>query len=136
MLGIIRSIIKSIMRRLAIRYIFIGFFVVLGGFIIISNNIYDATRNKAPSISDNITYSITDDFILVGCEVKYTDSLDHVKVYYNDQVVKMDYATRPDAQGKKRDRYTAKLPKDADNYEITIIATDKQGDTDTYIVEK
>lgn len=122
-------------RRFKVNLVITILLLTFVGTLFVVDRIYNATRSKSPTISD-VSYSKQADFILIGCEVKSLDKIDYVNVNYNNKFVEMSYATRVDAQGGNRDRYTVKIPLDAENYEIKIIASDQQGDTDTHIIEK
>lgn len=98
------------------------------------NDAYYTPERVLPTIS-NITYSVQEDFILIGCEVYSVKQVRNAEVHFNDEIVEMKYVKSVSGQAD-RVRYSVTIPTLEEDTEIKIVAYNNQGDSSTYIVEK
>ena len=95
---------------------------------------YYSPDKENPTIYD-VQYSKQDSFILVTCEIYSVDQVKDAEIYYNDEIIKMEYTASVSGQAD-RVRYKASIPLIDDDVEVKIVAYDMQGDSSTYIIER
>ncbi len=116
------------------RLIILVMAIVIPIVAIFIKNAYYTPERVLPTIS-NITYSVQEDFILIGCEVYSVKQVRNAEVHFNNQIVEMNYDKSVSGQ-TDRVRYSVTIPILEEDTEIKIVAYNNQGDSSTYIIEK